>query len=159
MRKYTLLFFIPYFLSGCATTKDNNKTAEGPEETIPYQIQIESTVPARVEINKEYVGKTPLTAKVNGDEDGTFHNFGSYFYVVTATPVNSRKESQTKEYRTGGWFTPEDMIPKRIFFDFGNETASENNKQTPKSIATSPSKKRQHRPSHSSRIKKTRRKG
>jgi hypothetical protein len=26
---------------------------------------------------------------------------------------------QTKEFRTGGWFTPEDMIPKKIYFDFG----------------------------------------
>jgi hypothetical protein len=36
---------------------------------------------------------------------------------------------QTKDFRTGGWFTPEDMIPKRIFFDFGPVP------ETPKAVA------------------------
>jgi hypothetical protein len=30
----------------------------------------------------EYFGKIPLTLKIYGDKDGTFHNFGSQEYVV-----------------------------------------------------------------------------
>jgi hypothetical protein len=83
-------------------------------------VEVESSEPgARIEADNEYIGKTPLTLKVFGDKDGTFHNFGSYHYTITAYPVRPGQQSQTKDFRTGGWFTPEDRIPKKIFFDFG----------------------------------------
>lgn len=60
-----------------------------------------------------------MTLKIFGDKDGTFHNFGSYDYIIKAYPVRAGQDIQVKHFRTGGWFTAEDMIPKRVFFDFG----------------------------------------
>ena len=93
---------------------------KGPAGTIAYLVEVESSEPgARVEANNESVGKTPFTLKIFGDKDGTFHNFGNYHYTLTAYPVRAGQQPQTKDFRTGGWFTPEDRIPKKIFFDFG----------------------------------------
>lgn len=105
-------------LIGCAT--NGAKPEKGPEGTIAYLVEVESSEPGvRIEANKEYVGKTPCTLKIFGDADGTFHNFGSYHYTVTAYPVIAGQQPQTKDFRTGGWFTPEDRVPKKLFFDFG----------------------------------------
>jgi hypothetical protein len=83
-------------------------------------IEIESSEPgARVEANNEYLGKTPMTLKIFGDKDGTFHNFGTYHYQITAYPTKAGQQPQTKHFRTGGWFTSGDRIPKKLFFDFG----------------------------------------
>ena len=106
-------------MAGCATT-DGPKPEKGPAGTIAYLVEVESSEPgARIEANKEYIGKTPCVLKIFGDKDGTFHNFGSYHYTVTAYPVRAGQEPQTKDFRTGKWFTPEDKIPKKLFFDFG----------------------------------------
>src|SRR5216683_6461182 len=106
-------------LAGCATT-DAQKPEKGPGGTIAYLVEVESSEPgSRVEANNEYVGKTPLTLKIFGDKDGTFHNFGSYHYIITAYAVRPGQQPQTKDFRTGGWFTAEDRIPKKMFFDFG----------------------------------------
>src|SRR5262245_2630341 len=106
-------------LVGCATT-EGQKPEKGPDGTVAYLVEVESSeAGARIETNNEYVGKTPLTLKVFGDKDGTFHNFGSYHYTVTAYPVRQGQQPQTKDFRTGGWFTSEDKIPKKIVFDFG----------------------------------------
>jgi len=108
-------------LAGCATSNSSGEKPErGPHGTIAYLVQVESSEPgARIEANGDYIGKAPCTLKIFGDKDGTFHNFGSYHYIVTAYPVRPGQQQQTKDFRTGGWFTPEDMVPKRIFFDFG----------------------------------------
>ena len=107
--------------AGCATSSSTaQKPERGPDGTMAYLVEVNSSDPgARIEINNDHVGKTPCTVKVFGDKDGTFHNFGSYHYTVTAYPVRAGQQSQTKEFRTGGWFTPEDRIPAKIFFDFG----------------------------------------
>ena len=107
-------------LAGCATSNSTAPMPErGPDGTIAYIVEVESSEPgARIEANNDYVGKTPCTLKIFGDKDGTFHNFGTYHYTVTAYPVSSEHQAQTKDFRTGGWFTPEDRIPKKIFFDF-----------------------------------------
>jgi hypothetical protein len=113
-------------LCGCATS-DTNTTASKPPKpergtdgTIAYLVEVESSEPgARIEANNEYIGKTPTTLKIFGDKDGTFHNFGSYHYTVTAYSIRPGQQPQTKDFRTGGWFTPEDRIPKKLFFDFG----------------------------------------
>jgi len=117
----SLLLFCVLTLCGCATPSSTIQRPErGPQGTIAFFVEIESSEPgARIEANDEYIGKTPTTLKIFGDKDGTFHNFGSYHYIVTAHPVRPGQQPQTKDFRTGGWFTPEDMIPKRIFFDFG----------------------------------------
>jgi len=83
-------------------------------------VEVESSEPgARIEVNNDSVGKTPTTIKIFGDKDGTFHNFGSYEFKVTAYPPRAGQQPQTKVFKTGGWFTSEDKIPKKIFFDFG----------------------------------------
>src|SRR6266481_5132550 len=107
-----------FILAGCAS--DGPKPEKGKGGTIAYLVEVESSEPgARIEVNNEYVGRTPMTLKIFGDKDGTFHNFGSYEYKVTASPVRAGQQAQTKVFRTGGWFTQEDRIPKKIFFEFG----------------------------------------
>lgn len=120
MKRTLLLSTLTAFIAaGCATTA-GPKVEKGPNGTIAYLVEVESSEPgARIEANNDYVGKTPCTLKIFGDKDGTFHNFGSYHYTVVAYPVKPGQERQTKDFRTGGWFTAEDMIPKKIFFDFG----------------------------------------
>jgi hypothetical protein len=109
-------------LGGCSTT-DGNGTLRGPGGTIAYSVQIESSEPgARVEANGDYVGKTPMTLKIFGDRDGTFHNFGSYDYIIQVYPVRAGQYVQTRSFRTGGWWTPEDKIPKKLFFDLDLKT-------------------------------------
>ncbi len=62
-------------LAGCSSAPPDAE--RGPNGTIAYYVQVESSEPGvRIEANNDYVGKTPLTLKIFGDKDGTFHNFG-----------------------------------------------------------------------------------
>lgn len=108
-------------LPGCATSKTSESRPErGPDGTIAYMVRVEASEPgARIEVNGEDVGTAPLTLKIFGDKDGTFHNFGRYEYVIKAYPTGHGQYVQTKVFRTGGWFTSEDLVPKRIFFHMG----------------------------------------
>lgn len=107
---------------GCAT---NTNVERGPNGTIAYYVQVESSEPGvRIEANNDYVGQAPLTLKIFGDKDGTFHNFGSYKYVIRALPTGTNQFVQTKVFDTGGWFTSEDRIPHRIYFDMHQRTFS-----------------------------------
>ncbi len=123
----SLTFGVLLALTGCTTSSRPNtaadRAAHGPDGTIAYLVEVTSSEPgARIEVNGEYVGKTPLTIKIFGDKDGTFHNFGSIHYVndyvITAYPVKAHQARQTRRFHTGGLFMPEDKIPKKIFFDF-----------------------------------------
>ena len=91
---------------------------QGPHGTIAYDVQIES-VPsgARIEANGQVIGTAPLHLKIYGDKDGTFHDFGSYYYIIRALPLATNQYVQTRVFRTGKMFTPEDHIPQRIDFD------------------------------------------
>lgn len=110
---------IAFGLGGCATST-GSKAERGPEGTIAYKVEVESSTPnVRIEVNDDYIGKTPLTLTIYGDRDGTFHNFGSKDYIIRAFPVSTNQHPQTKMFRTGGWFSEEDRIPKRIYFDMG----------------------------------------
>ena len=60
-----------------------------------------------------------MTLKIFGDKDGTFHNFGSYDFIVRAYPPGSGRPSQTKVYKTGALMAAEDKVPAKIYFDFG----------------------------------------
>ncbi len=105
-------------LSSCATSAP--PAERGPDGTVAYYVEVDSDEPgARIEVNNEFVGVAPMTLRIWGDRDGTFHNFGSYKYVVRAYPTRRGEQPQTKEFATGGWFTSEDMIPHRIYFLFG----------------------------------------
>jgi hypothetical protein len=98
-------------------------TERGPHGTIAYDVAVEASEPgARIEVNGEMVGNTPLHIKIYGDKDGTFHDFGSYFYVVRALPAATNQYPQTRAFGTGRGFTPEDRIPDRIYFDMSQKT-------------------------------------
>ena len=109
-------------ICGCASSPPG--VERGPDGTIAYLVQVESSEPGvRIEANNDYIGKTPCTLKIFGDKDGTFHNFGSFEYVIKAYPANTNQYPQTKLFRTGGWFSQEDRVPSRIFFDMSQKTS------------------------------------
>ena len=82
-----------------------------------YVVPIETSGPAKIIANGQDMGDAPLNIKIFGDPDGTFHDFGSYYYVVQAIPASTNQFSQTKVFRTGHLMTPEDRIPSKIYFD------------------------------------------
>ena len=117
------LLIVAMGLNGCATNTAQN-AERGLGGTIAYKVELESSTPgARIEVNEDYIGKTPLTLTIFGDKDGTFHNFGSKDYVIRAFPVSTNQYPQTKVFRTGGWFSEEDRIPKRIYFDMEQQSS------------------------------------
>jgi hypothetical protein len=102
--------------AGCETAPPG--VEQGPHGTIAYDVQIESLPPgARIEANGQVVGTAPLHLKIFGDKDGTFHDFGSYYYVIRALPIATNQYVQTRVFQTGKMLTPEDHIPSRIDFD------------------------------------------
>jgi hypothetical protein len=90
----------------------------GPHHTMAYEVLVEASPPgARIEVNGQDVGEAPVKIKIFGDPDGTFHDFGSYYYVVKAAPLSTNQFAQTRLFRTGHLMTPEDHIPTKIYFD------------------------------------------
>src|SRR6266850_3269104 len=104
------------FLAGCQTLPPGAE--RGPHGTMAYEVTVEASPPgARIEANGEYVGDAPLRLKIFGDPDGTFHDFGSDYYVIRALPVTTNQYVQVRMFGTGRWFGPEDRIPQQIYFD------------------------------------------
>jgi hypothetical protein len=102
--------------SGCVTLPPGAEP--GPNGTMAYHVPIDANEPGvTIRVNGQDVGKTPLTLKIFGDPDGTFHDFGSYEYVVQALPLHTNQFLQTRVFMTGKMFTPEDKIPTEIRFD------------------------------------------
>ncbi len=109
------------FAAGCAG-EPANKPEHGRDGTIAYHVKIESSDPgARVEVNDDFVGVTPVEIKIWGDRDGTFHNFGSADFIIRVHPVKDGQSVQTKVFRTGGWFAQEDRVPGHLFFDLNQK--------------------------------------
>jgi hypothetical protein len=105
------------FLAGCQTPLPPG-AERGPHNTMAYDVLVESSPPgARIEANGEDVGPAPVHIKIFGDPDGTFHDFGSFYYVVRALPTGTNQFVQTRLFRTGHALTPEDRIPQRIYFN------------------------------------------
>ncbi len=87
-----------------------------------YDVLVEASDPgARIEANGEMMGNTPIHLKIFGDPDGTFHDFGSYYYVVRALPVSSNQFVQTRAFMTGHNLSREDRIPQKIYFEMGQQ--------------------------------------
>jgi hypothetical protein len=104
-------------VAGCGTPIPPG-AERGPDGTMAYDVLVEASPPGtRIEANGENMGNTPLHLKIFGDPDGTFHDFGSYYYVVQAFPLATNQFVQTRWFRTGHLLTPEDRIPERIYFD------------------------------------------
>jgi hypothetical protein len=94
----------------------------GPNGTMAYDVLIEASEPgARVEANGANIGNTPVHLKIFGDPDGTFHDFGSYSYVIRAFPLTTNQYEQVQVFSTGHMLTPEDRIPPRIYFDMNQK--------------------------------------
>jgi len=105
------------FFTGCQTPLPPG-TERGPHGTIAYMVPVEASDPGvKIFANGREAGTAPLTLKIFGDRDGTFHDFGAYEFVVQAVPVRTNQHVQTKVFLTGKMFTPEDRIPDRIYFD------------------------------------------
>jgi len=103
-------------LAGCETIPPGAE--RGPHGTIAYDVLVEASPPgARIEANGEDIGNTPVHLKIFGDPDGTFHDFGSYYYIIRALPLTTNQYAQTRVFQTGHLMTPEDRIPQRIYFD------------------------------------------
>ena len=103
-------------VTGCETVPPGAE--RGPNGTIAYDVLIEASPPgAKIEANGQIVGETPLHLTICGDKDGTFHDFGSDFYVIRALPLTTNQYPQMQMFGTGRWFGPEDRIPQQIYFD------------------------------------------
>jgi hypothetical protein len=86
-----------------------------------YDVLIDASEPgAKIEANGEVIGNTPIHLKIFGDPDGTFHDFGSPYYVIKALPVTTNQYVQERWFGTGQWFGPEDRIPKQVYFDMNH---------------------------------------
>lgn len=83
-----------------------------------YDVLVDASAPgAQIVVNGQNVGNTPVHIKIFGDPDGTFHDFGSFYYVVQANPVAGNQFPHSRYFRTGHLMAGEDRIPQRIFFD------------------------------------------
>src|SRR5260221_13782624 len=97
------------FLAGCATPIPPG-AERGPHNTMAYDVLVDASPPgARIVANGQDVGQTPVHIKIFGDPDGTFHDFGSYYYEVRAFPMVTNQFEQVRLFQTGHMLTPEDM--------------------------------------------------
>src|SRR5438552_17609317 len=116
---YATSFAASIFLAGCTTLPPGAE--QGPHGTMAYDVVVEASEPgARIEANGQDVGNTPLRLKIFGDPDGTFHDFGSPYYVIKALPLTTNQFEQVRYFGTGQWFGPEDRIPKQVYFDMNH---------------------------------------
>lgn len=63
---------------------------------------------------KSFCGRRKLRALPGGS---AAVNFGSFESIIRAFPNDANQAAQTKVFDTGGWFTQEDMVPSRLYFD------------------------------------------
>src|SRR4051794_19937937 len=103
-------------LAGCVT--DPPGTEQGLGKTRSFNGPVEANQPGtKIEVNYKPLGVAPLTVKIFGDRDGTFHNFGSDEFIIRAYPSNTTQFPQTKIFKTGAMGVPDDRIPQRIIFE------------------------------------------
>ena len=106
--------------TGCETVPPG--VERGPDGTIAYDVLVEASEPgARIEANGENMGNTPVHLKIFGDKDGRFHDFGSYYYVIRAFPLAPTQFVQTRPFMTGYESSPQDQIPRRIYFEMNQK--------------------------------------
>lgn len=112
------VFLGAILVSGCGTP-DALNVEKGPQNTIVYNVPIESNLEGtKVEVNYTVVGVAPTTVKIFGDRDGTFHNFGNDEYVVRAYPPGTNYYPKTQIFKTGAFGVHDDRVPEKIVFHF-----------------------------------------
>jgi len=100
--------------AGCETFDGG---ATGSATTAAFPVEIVSDPPgAKIEINNDYVGTTPMTVKLEGWEaTRTF----ARRHIIVAHPVLPGQHTQIKMF--SGWSEPSrtygDTIPTKIFFN------------------------------------------
>jgi hypothetical protein len=104
-------FAITLFLVGCETMNGYSSSMAN------FSVEIVSEPSgAVIEINKNYVGRTPLTVGLKGWEaTRTF----ARSHIVVAHPVAAGGQTQTKVF--SGWYEPSetygDTIPVKMYFN------------------------------------------
>jgi hypothetical protein len=92
---------------------------------IAYPVPVDASESGtKIEVNYQPLGVAPLTIKIFGDRDGTFHNFGSDEFVVRAYPLRTNEFPQTKIFKTGAFGIKDDKIPETIYFQFAPPSAN-----------------------------------
>jgi len=111
MRGLFLLF--PLLLTACASPYTPQSASPSPTPApTTKMVQIISDPPgARIEVNDDYVGDTPLEIKV-AQHNGNFVNDTT----IRAIPIQQGEYVQSKYF--SGTFLPA-AIPSRILFDMG----------------------------------------
>ena len=92
-----------------------------------FQVAIDSDPQGvRIEVNNDYLGKTPLTFSVTGNADRSFNGNwvqGSMIeFVATPTADQTNLFVQRKLFRPSAFFQQGDHIPEKIFFDMHLKT-------------------------------------
>lgn len=114
-------FYLPILaagigLTGCETIPPGAE--RGPHGTMAYDVLVDASPPgARIQVNGQEIGNTPVHLKIFGDPDGTFHDFGSPWYAIRALPLATNQFEQVRFFGTGRDFGPEDHIPPQVSFD------------------------------------------
>jgi hypothetical protein len=122
--------------TGCETAKrtsaklfpppDPNKPKplRGPHGSWGHPVEVLTSTPgSKIEVNKEYIGDSPLTIVIYGERDGVFHR--DMDYMIRAYPVKPGQTLQWKFF-TGIEGGPRaERIPKKIYFDLNLERAPE----------------------------------
>ncbi len=91
-----------------------------------FQIAIDSDPQgARVEVNNDYVGKTPTTYTIAGNSDRSFNGNwvqGSMIEFVATPPAGTNLYVQRKLFRPSAFMQQGDHIPQKMFFDMHVKT-------------------------------------
>ena len=92
-----------------------------------YQVGIDSDPQGvRVEVNNDYVGKTPVTYSISGNSDRSFNGNwvqGSMIEFVATPPAEATNLFvQRKLFRPSAFFQQGDHIPEKMFFDMRVKT-------------------------------------
>lgn len=81
---------------------------------------------ARIEINNEYIGKTPTSYTIAGNGDRSFNGSWVQGSMIELVATPSAQETnlfvQRKLFRPSAFFQQGDHIPEKVFFDMHLKT-------------------------------------
>ncbi|HEX3800766.1 MAG TPA: PEGA domain-containing protein [Verrucomicrobiae bacterium] len=92
-----------------------------------FQMAIDSDPQgARIEINNEYIGKTPTSYTIAGNGDRSFNGSWVQGSMIELVATPSAQETnlfvQRKLFRPSAFFQQGDHIPEKVFFDMHLKT-------------------------------------
>lgn len=104
IRNITIFTLLLFFVTGC-----------GPSVPVKEkQVSIISDPPgAIIEINKEYIGKAPLSINIPMNFKGEF----TRITTITATPTHAGQSVQAKVYSGGFDIASNDKVPNTVYFN------------------------------------------